>query len=291
MTKMTKTQQAVALDAHRNGGRVHAAAVTVRAMRRNGHTIQADERNISRAGLIAAGIDMDAIHGEALEEHFRRTTPVGSLGKSSKIVPAPNPRILAKLDACNDLSNPATRPAEFAAEAEEAEPAPAPKYVGFASGDEPGAPLCVNPRRGKRIMWDGERYIHTNGEVRCYQTVMGEATPPTGQPAPAPTLADGVTALRNELLDLRDVVKTLRRYAVADAPNTCRRAEDLSLTVVQHLDRIAARAPQRATDYASGLPLRMHMPCRRITDVQVDHCLSCDEAGTWRALYVLPDGA
>jgi len=155
--------------------------------------------------------------------------------------------------------------------------APVPQYVGFASGDEPGAPLCVNPRCGKRVMWDGERHIHTNGEVRCYRTVMGEAPPPSGQPAPAPTLADDVVALRAEL-EVSNIHPARLRGMLAI------------------LDRIAARAPQRAraTEHESWW---LHA-CGYV-ELHYDHhgtpaasaCMKCDEVGAWQALYVLPDGA
>jgi hypothetical protein len=88
---------------------------------------------------------------------------------------------------------------------------------------------------------------------------------------PAPTLADDVAALRQWIKSAG--------VTIAGSPK--------ALAI---LDRIAARAPQRATD-RRGDPLRMHMPCRQIVAESRSACRSCDEVGPWRALYVLPDGA
>ena len=95
--------------------------------------------------------------------------------------------------------------------------------------------------------------------------------------APAPTLADDVAALRDVLT-----------YYVA--PPDGRRDG------MRALDRIAARAPQRAraTERESWW---MHA-CGYV-ELHYDHhgtpapstCTKCDEIGPWRALYVLPDGA
>lgn len=99
--------------------------------------------------------------------------------------------------------------------------------------------------------------------------------------APAPTLADDVATLRAVLVDLATglggVVKP---------------------DILAILDRIAARAPQRATDadeFSKGDPLWLH-ECGGVMPGEGERePYECPRhwctGGTWRPLYVLPDGA
>jgi hypothetical protein len=91
---------------------------------------------------------------------------------------------------------------------------------------------------------------------------------------PAPTHADDVATLRE---------------AIQWAPD-CYRNEYRA-----RLDRIAARAPQRATD-TRGVPLWLHQCGESFSsESRPGHvCAYCDdnpEAESWRALYVRQDGA
>jgi hypothetical protein len=60
------------------------------------------------------------------------------------------------------------------------------------------------------------------------------------------------------------------------------------------LDRIEARAPQRATFRDTGVPLYLH-ECGQtesfIASPNRGSYCRCENPGTWQALYVLPDGA
>jgi hypothetical protein len=90
--------------------------------------------------------------------------------------------------------------------------------------------------------------------------------------APAPTLADDVAALREHL------EKTIELGTDAEAM----------------FDRIAARAPQRATA-PDGRPMWQHACGQGAYGLQPPPwCPSCRDRPTvsqWRALYVMPDGA
>jgi hypothetical protein len=89
-------------------------------------------------------------------------------------------------------------------------------------------------------------------------------------PAPAPTLADDVAALRTEVEAY---------FPDGNAPKD----------IATILDRIEASVPQRAT--CLGAPMVIHT-CgyARSTNTR-SACRWCGKVGTWRALYVLPDGA
>lgn len=77
MTKMSKTQRTAILAAHaaqgEQRGRIDAYQRTHEALRRSGW--EANGIHVTRAGLIAAGVDMDALHDDALmaDEAFDRT--------------------------------------------------------------------------------------------------------------------------------------------------------------------------------------------------------------------------
>ncbi|MFL6145590.1 MAG: hypothetical protein ACJ72N_27480 [Labedaea sp.] len=75
MTKMSKAQRAAILDAHerrmrRGVGQIIGRASTRAALRRGGWTRSFMDLP-TRAGLIAAGVNMDAIHAEAITENAR----------------------------------------------------------------------------------------------------------------------------------------------------------------------------------------------------------------------------
>jgi hypothetical protein len=113
---------------------------------------------------------------------------------------------------------------------------------------------------------------------------------------PAPTLADDVAALRAMINALRAVSVTTRTWT--DMMNT--------------IDRIAARAPQRATalpDEGSRLrpiPTEVNTAPTALLwrhacgaaigwrgERRPNYCPQCDGRGgsTWQALFVMPDGA
>lgn len=85
MTKMSKAQRTAVLVAHRfalrdryASGTAYANPRTMRVLRREGWTGAYDQ--ITRAGLIAAGVDMDAIHADALiEDEAREVAKVGAI--------------------------------------------------------------------------------------------------------------------------------------------------------------------------------------------------------------------
>jgi hypothetical protein len=108
-------------------------------------------------------------------------------------------------------------------------------------------------------------------------------------------IADDLAALRSDLLDLRDEIKTLRSHATT-APIACRRAEDLSMAMVQRLDRVASAAPERATATGDALPLWLHITCggtfasHSVPKLTV--CRKCDHLtgeADWKPLYILGD--
>lgn len=77
MAKMSKAQRTAILDAHNYSGDPRYRGIvtachnpTLDALRREGW--MNSEYRITRASLIAAGIDMDALHGDALDEHRSR---------------------------------------------------------------------------------------------------------------------------------------------------------------------------------------------------------------------------
>lgn len=89
MTKMTKTQRTAILEAHNaptvgvdeyfSRGYVHATRPTLAVMRRNGWVTEGRynrQAPVTTAGLIAAGMHMDAIHAKAIAENTLRNADV-----------------------------------------------------------------------------------------------------------------------------------------------------------------------------------------------------------------------
>lgn len=89
MTKMTKTQRTAILEAHNaptvgvdeyfSRGYVHATRPTLAVMRRNGWVTEGRynrQAPVTTAGLIAVGVDMDAIHAKAIAENTLRNADV-----------------------------------------------------------------------------------------------------------------------------------------------------------------------------------------------------------------------
>lgn len=89
MTKMTKAQRTAILRAHNNGGTEAAGTAIywsrgrVRVPRRTADVLAREgwvsgDALVTTAGLIAAGVDMDAIHGEAIRENNVRDADAAS---------------------------------------------------------------------------------------------------------------------------------------------------------------------------------------------------------------------
>lgn len=91
MTKMTQAQRKAALEAHTSTGvprgmfSLFVRTATFRAMVRNGWAqgVSVFGGNVTTAGLLAAGVDMDAIHGEALYEESVRELDRAALEQAS----------------------------------------------------------------------------------------------------------------------------------------------------------------------------------------------------------------
>jgi hypothetical protein len=172
-------------------------------------------------------------------------------------------------------------------------PAPDERYVVH---DQPvcGAPLDGGQRCGRGPACDGKPHIAdrrvVRGEVcgpadvlptratvkRKSGTVNAGSPTRYREPAPAPTLADDVAALREEIEWLwigRDGVDLAALRA--------------------RLDRIAVAVPQQATDY-SGTPLWQHSCQTALAQqgaVRPALCHNCDKTGQWQPLYVMSAGA
>jgi hypothetical protein len=111
------------------------------------------------------------------------------------------------------------------------------------------------------------RFWKLTPEEAAYRAAVAQVS------APAPTLADDVAALR----------RGIALFAPADTAER----------MLAHLDRIAARAPQRATDPETGAHLYLH-DCGHVQasgDFPTPTlCYGCSFQGAngWRALYILP---
>lgn len=96
----------------------------------------------------------------------------------------------------------------------------------------------------------------------------------------AHTPAEARTGVSDTMAAIGAEVATLRELAILSAQYGIPKC-------VEALDRIAAWAPERATDPYADIPLWLHRcghvrPSREVPEL----CYSCRESGNWRALYV-----
>jgi hypothetical protein len=120
-------------------------------------------------------------------------------------------------------------------------------------------------------------YVAFSGLVPC-RVRLSTLVKVSPTPTPAPTLADNITALRR---------------LIHDGPaRATRRA------MREHLDRIAAQMPQRATATEDALPLWLHITCGGTfashSVPKLTICRKCDQLtgeADWRALYTLGPAA
>jgi hypothetical protein len=145
------------------------------------------------------------------------------------------------------------------------------------------------PARARLASPDEARHA-LNGELtRAFDTLARHGS------APAPTLADDVAALREEIYTFADksaeIVGAAEHAGGTEVDAVQVELDALSFSIEARLDRIAARAPQRAFNRL-GQPMWLHT-CGAVRCVEppaMPFCDACSTLGTWRALFVEPDG-
>lgn len=104
-------------------------------------------------------------------------------------------------------------------------------------------------------------------------------------------IADEVAALRRDVREYGGKIQDWRDYRRKGQSEKASLEQsgalELFRRIDRRLDRIAAAAPQRATD-SNGTPLWLHV-CGRVVACLYrgpNWCSACDEHDEWRQLYV-----
>jgi hypothetical protein len=299
MTKMSEAQRTAILYVfeNRNDDRVSAWSCgrrnTVESLVRSGWL--AADYMPTVAGLVAAGVDMDALHGEALAENVDRQgiLEVPNTPRARTFALAVYAGADGTYQAARDILHAEAlreEPGEWQASIDAAHADALAEDRARTAGADGTARRADHVLDSVRALTDGDQIVaHPTTAGRGLRAQLAgralRAPAPEGpygalaafaddaaRSAPAPTLADEVAALRTEIEAY---------FLDGNAPKE----------IATILDRIAGMAPQLAMD-ANGAVYRMHTPCRRVMIESRSACRYCADVGPWRPLYMLPgDGA
>lgn len=326
MTKMSETQRIAILDFH-NGVTDKRYTMLVRSRRTldvmvaNGWAVRvtAHTGNVTTAGLVAAGVDMDAIHAEALAEHADRLgildEPISMRARTFALA------VYATADgtyrAALDVLHEQAARDRYAAVLDFNLPMGA--DMTLVTGEAAPAPMLAEKRFADMTHGELRTLIRKLGQPVGDCTwnqlaVLAERAEAQGlvvQPdeaVPALTLADETPeqrvarhALDKPLIEAFDALRASAPTLASDVAALRAEIEGLWIgtdgiyrtEVEAILDRIAGAVPRRAVA-ANGVPLYQH-ECdyvEQFTEAP-DHggCDACESGsnnpGDWRALYTL----